>query len=148
MSIVNSSIEIKAPLEQVYATAKDIEAFPEFMPDVKSVEILERSDDGSKTISSWVGGVKEFKMTVKWVEEDTWDDTAKTCNFKLVRGDYSKYSGVWTFTSKDNITTFSSEIEVEYDIPLVGALIKNLIAKKMKENMDNMLSAIKVKIES
>ena len=147
MAIVNSSIDIDGPIEQVYALAKDIEAFPEFMPDVKSVKVLERSEDGQRTVSKWEAPVKEFKMTVKWTEEDVWDDQARTCDFKLLEGDYSKYSGVWTFTDLGGRTRFDSQIEVEYNVPLIGPLIKGLIAKKMKENVDNMLQAIKQKVE-
>ncbi len=148
MAIVQSSVEINGPLEQVYALAKNIEAFPEFMPDLKSVKVVERSEDGSKVVSDWVGIVKEFKTFVKWTEEDLWDDAAHTCTFSLVKGDYSKYSGFWKFTDLGGKTRFDSEIEVEYDVPLIGALIKGLIAKKMKENVDNMLAAIKAKVEA
>ena len=147
MAKVQSSIEINGALEEVYELAKDIESFPEFMPDLKSVKVVERSEDGSRIISDWVGIVKEFKTTLKWTEEDIWDDQARTCTFSLVKGDYSKYSGLWTFTDLGGKTRFDSEIEVEYDVPLVGALIKGLIAKKMKENVDNMLAAIKQKVE-
>ena len=147
MAKVQSSIEINGALADVYALAKNIETFPEFMLDVKSVKIVERSDDGSRTVSEWVGIVKEFKSTIKWTEEDIWDDQANTCTFSLVKGDYTKYSGLWTFTDLGETTRFDSEIEVEYDVPLVGALIKGLIAKKMKENVDNMLLAIKQQVE-
>ena len=148
MAKVQSSIEINGALEEVYALAKNVETFPEFMPDLKSVKIVERSDDGSRTVSEWVGIVKEFKTTLKWTEEDIWDDAAKTCTFSMIKGDYSKYLGLWTFKDIGGKTQFDSEIEVEYDVPLVGALIKGLIAKKMKENVDNMLLAIKQKVES
>lgn len=147
MPKVQSSIEINGPLDKVYALAKNVESFPEFMPDLKSVQILERSDDGCRTVSDWVGIVKEFKTTIKWTEEDVWDDCARTCTFTLIKGDYSKYSGLWTFTDLGDKTRFDSEIEVEYDVPLVGALIKGIIAKKMKENVDNMLLAIKNQVE-
>ncbi|MCL5104484.1 MAG: SRPBCC family protein [Armatimonadetes bacterium] len=147
MAKVFSTIEINGPLETVYALAKDVESFPEFMPDLKSVKVVESDNGGGRTVTDWVGIVKEFKTTIKWTEEDIWDDAAKTCVFTLVKGDYSKYSGVWTFTDLGGKTRFDSEIEVEYDVPLVGALIKGLIAKKMKENVDNMLAAIKRKVE-
>lgn len=147
MAKVSSTIEINGPLERVYALSKDVESFPEFMPDLKSVKVVECDNGGGRTITEWVGIVKEFKTTLKWTEEDIWDDDAKTCVFTLVKGDYSKYSGVWTFTDLGGKTRFDSEIEVEYDVPLVGALIKGLIAKKMKENVDNMLAAIKRKVE-
>jgi len=56
------------------------------MPDVKSVRIIEKSEDGSRTVSEWVGIVKEFKTTIKWVEEDIWNDADHTCTFSLVKG--------------------------------------------------------------
>lgn len=148
MAKVSSSVEIEGPIEQVYALAKDIESFPEFMPDLKSVKIVERSGDGSRIVSDWVGTVKEFKLTVKWTEEDIWDDAAKTCAFTLVKGDYSKYGGFWQFIDLGGRTRFESEIDVEYDVPLIGNLIKGLIAKLMKQNMESMLAAIKQKVEN
>jgi len=148
LPIVNSSIEIDGPIDRVFSLARDIETFPDFMSDLESVSIIERSDDGSRIVSDWVGIVKEFKTKIRWTEEDIWDDEAKTCVFTLVKGDYSKYAGKWNFTDVDGKTRFDSEIEVEYDIPLVGALIKSIIAKKMKENVDNMLVAVKSRIES
>jgi ribosome-associated toxin RatA of RatAB toxin-antitoxin module len=147
MSRVESSITIKGDLEKVYALSKDVEAFPQFMPDLKSVKVVDKSDDGNRTVTEWVGIVKEFKTTIKWVEEDVWDDQARTCDFKLIRGDYKSYSGHWQFTQEDGVTRFDSVLDFEYDVPLIGPLIKNLIAKKMKENLDNMLAAIKGQVE-
>ncbi|MDO8684198.1 MAG: SRPBCC family protein [Armatimonadota bacterium] len=147
MPTVESSIFINGDIERVYALAKDIESFPEFMPDVKSVTVLEKSDSGDRTVVEWVGIVKEFKTTVKWVEEDLWNDEAKTCEFNMLRGDYSSYSGIWKFESVDGGAQFTSILNFEYDVPLIGALIKGLIAKKMKENVDNILTAIKGKVE-
>src|SRR4051794_20694898 len=43
--IVNR-IEIEADPEVVYRAARDVERFPEFMPEVKSVVVVERSPDG------------------------------------------------------------------------------------------------------
>jgi ribosome-associated toxin RatA of RatAB toxin-antitoxin module len=148
LPIVQSSIEINGPIDEVYALAKNVESFPEFMPDVKSINVVERSEDGRRTVVDWVGIVKEFRTTIKWTEEDIWDDHAHTCTFSLVKGDYSKYGGVWKFTDLGGRTRFDSEIEVEYDVPLIGPLIRGIIAKKMKENVDNMLAAIKERVES
>ena len=147
MPIVQSSIEINGPVDEVYRLAKDVESFPQFMPDLKSVRVVEASADGSRTVTEWVGIVKEFRTTIKWTEEDIWDDEVHTCVFNLVKGDYSRYSGEWRFTDLGGRTRFDSEIEVEYDVPLIGPLIKGIIAKKMKENVDNMLGAIKQRVE-
>jgi ribosome-associated toxin RatA of RatAB toxin-antitoxin module len=69
-----NEVLVDAPLDRVYALAKDVESFPEFMPDVESLEIVERSDDGSRTVTRWVGIAKEFRIKIKWTEEDLWDD--------------------------------------------------------------------------
>ncbi len=148
MPRIESTIVINGDLEKTYALAKNVEAFPEFMPDVKSVTILDRSPDGNKLITEFVGIVKEFKTTLKWVEEDQWDDEAKTCHFKLVKGDFKSYSGVWTFEPVEEGTKYTSVIDFEYDIPMIGPLLKALVARKMQQNIDGMLRAIKERVES
>src|SRR5947207_6236705 len=130
MPRVENEIVINAGVETVYRTAKDVERFPEFMPDVKSLRVLERSEEGRHTVVEWVGLIPEFKLTVKWVEEDHWDDAAHTCDFQLVSGDFKSYSGRWQFVPAPGGTRFLSVVEYEYDIPLIGPMIKGLILKK------------------
>lgn len=148
MPTVESTIIINGDMDEVYSLARNIESFPEFMPDLKSVKITEKNEDGSRVVSEWVGIVKEFKTTLSWTEEDIWDHQAKTCDFSLVKGDYKSYSGKWTFVEVDGGVKFHSVVNFEYDVPLIGPLIRNLITKKMKDNVDNMLSALKNKIEN
>lgn len=148
MPRIESSVVINADLDRTFATARNVEAFPDFMPDLKSVTVLEKSEDGSRLVTEFVGIVKEFKVTMKWVEEDIWDEQAKTCTFKLVKGDFKSYSGKWTFEAVEGGTKFASVIDYEYDIPLIGPMLKALVAKKMQQNIDNMLEAVKAKLES
>lgn len=148
MPTVESSVFINAPVEKVFALARDIESFPQFMPDLKKVTILERSPTGDRVVGEFVGFIKDFRITIKWVEEDYWDERAKTCNFSLVRGDFKSYSGTWKFEPEDAGTKYTSVIDFEYDIPLIGPIIKSLVAKLMKQNVDNMLNAIRQKAEN
>ena len=148
MPRVESSVVINGPPDKVFALARDIESFPEFMPDLKKVTILEKNPDGNRVVSEFVGFIKDFRITIKWVEEDEWDEQAKTCKFKLVKGDFKSYSGMWTFEPADGGTKYTSVIDFEYEIPLIGPIIKSLVAKLMKQNVDNMLNAIKDKVES
>jgi len=145
MPRVESSIIINGPIDKVYECARDIEKFPEYMPDVKDVKILER--DGSRVISEWSAYIPDFKMTVKWVEEDLWDDAAKTCDFKLVKGDYAAYSGKWEFTEQDGGVRFHSIVDYDYNVPLIGALIQGLVQRKVQENVDQILKCVKEKVE-
>lgn len=153
MPEVENSIFIAAPLERVWTIARDVEAFPRFMPDVVSIRVLERDEEGRRTVVEWVGSIPEFKTTVKWVEEDCWDDLERTCAFRLVRGDFREYHGIWRFAPEASPdggsigTRFDSRVTYEYDIPLIGPLIKGVIQKKMRENVERLQQAIKERAE-
>ncbi len=147
MPRVESSVVINAEVDTVFAMAKNIEVFPEFMPDIKKVVILDRSADGNSITSEFTGYIKDFRITMKWVEKDQWDPQAKTCKFDLVKGDFKSYSGIWTFEPVDGGTKYTSVIDFEYEIPLIGPIIKTLVARLMKQNVENMLAAIKEKAE-
>ncbi len=122
------------------------------MADIKEITILnnEATEKGNKYKSHWVGYIKDFNLSVKWNEVDVWDDSEHICYFEMPQGegDYEIYKGVWKFSPKDENTTFvEMEIEVEYNVPMIGALIKKLIAKLVKQNADGMLEAIKGQVE-
>ena len=146
MPMVSSRVAVAAPLEQVYALAKDIERFPEFMADVEEVAVLQQTPDG-KQLSRWVGVVKEFGRKIVWEEEDDWDDEAHVCAFRQTEGDFSLYQGVWRFWADGEGTEITLQLEYEYDVPLIGDLIKGLLKRKMQQNADNMLAALKEEAE-
>lgn len=148
MATIDSEVRIAAPVARVFHIARDVEKFPDFMPDVESVKIQERSDDGSHVISAWVGLIPEFQQKIRWIEEDYWNEIDHTCRFHQMTGDYKQYEGVWTFTQENDGTVFHSRITYDVEIPLIGALIKNLIARKMRENTLNVLHAIKSQAEA
>ncbi len=149
MPHIENHVAINAPLEKVYALARDAEAFPQFMPDVESVTVQERSDDGSRAVVDWVAVASDFKLKVRWTEEDLWDDAAHVLRFHQLKGDYTAYGGEWTFTSEgDNVTLFQSAFDYELDIPLIGPLLKAVVARLMHSNTQKILDAIKVRAES
>ena len=108
MPTVDTSVLIHAPLEEVYAIAKDNRSFPEFMDDVVSLDIVEQ--DGDRVVSDWVGKIPTFGMKVKWQQEDVWDDSKHSCHFKQLKGDYDELSGVWSFRTEGDGTRFDSSL--------------------------------------
>lgn len=145
MATVESRIVIAAPIDRVYAIARAVERFPEFMDDVQSVEILE--EEGERRVSHWVGWIEEFNRTLQWTEEDYWDDQEYSCRFQMIEGDFTAYSGTWTFEQLEDGTVAELTVDYEYAIPLIGPLIKKLLHRKVQENCDNMLAAIKSEAE-
>ena len=148
MPRITQDIEIDAPIATVYRIARDVEAFPQFMADLQALKVLERDPDGARTVTEWVGLIREFKMTVKWTQEDRWDDAAWRDDFKLIKGDMDQMEGYWQFSPQgENRTRFESVVDYEYEVPLIGAMVKSLIRKKMTENLQATMTAIKAKSE-
>jgi ribosome-associated toxin RatA of RatAB toxin-antitoxin module len=148
MPEIRNRIEIAAPPGAVYQVARDVERFPDFMPEVKSIRVAERSEDGSRTVVEWVGFIPRFQLTVKWTEEDLWDDAARTCRFTQVKGDFDRYDGEWRFEPEGEGTVFESVVRYEITVPLVGALIQGVIRKTMHENVQRLLEAVRRRVES
>jgi len=148
MPHIENQVAINAPLETVFALARDQESFPQFMPDVESVTVAERSEDGDRVVTDWVAVASDFKLKVRWTEEDLWDEAAHTCRFQQLKGDYTAYGGLWTFTADEaGGTRFQSEIDYELEIPLIGALLKAVVARLMRDNTQKILEAIKTRAE-
>lgn len=148
MPKIEQSVVIDAPIAHVYRIARDVEAFPQFMQDLRSLTVLERSADGERTVTEWVGLIREFKMTIKWTQEDQWDSAAHRDVFKMLSGDMDSMSGFWQFTPEgDDKTRFDSTVEYEYNVALIGPMVKSLIKKKMTDNLQATLNAIKQKAE-
>ncbi len=145
MPTVESQVSVAAPVERVYEIARDIERFPEFMADVVEVEILEQTPE--RQVSRWVGLIKELNRKINWTEEDFWDEESRSCEFRMLEGDYTSYGGSWKFEPEGDGCLVTLVVEFEYEVPLVGALIKNLLKKKMQENCDSMLAALKAEAE-
>jgi len=148
MGVVVSSVDIKAPVGQVFDLARKVEDFPEFMPDVKTVELRERRDDGySRTYWEAIASIQKIIKVIRWEEEENWDSENLSCSFAQTKGDYKHYNGGWKF--EDNGGSTQVELTIDYDLglPLIGPLIKKLLDKLMQENCDSMLNAIKEKAE-
>lgn len=145
MATVESVIVIAAPIDRVYAIARDVERFPEFMDDVVEVKIIE--EEGERRVSHWVGLIEEFNRTLRWTEEDFWNDEEYSCRFEMIEGDFTAYGGTWTFEEDEAGTLAKLTVDYEYAVPLIGPLIKKLLHRKVQQNCDNMLAAIKVEAE-
>jgi uncharacterized membrane protein len=148
MPRIEQSIHINAPVEMVYAIARDVESFPDIMDDLQSITVLERSEDGNRTVTEWVGLVRQFAMKLKWQQEDVWDPVRHRDDFRALKGDVDELAGYWQFTPEDGGTSFDSVVDYEVNVPLIGPLVKNLIRKLMESNLAAQMEAIRVKAES
>lgn len=143
MPYVETRIAIAAPVRAVYELAKDQERFPEFMPDVETVRVLERYPD--RVISRWKTLVEE--APIEWTEEDRFDDGALRIDYALLEGDLDTFQGAWTFEERDGLTHVLLTVEYDFGVPTLAELIGPTLQKKVLENSEMMLSALKRQAE-
>jgi coenzyme Q-binding protein COQ10 len=145
MPFVETTIDVEADASDVYELAKDQERFPEFMPDVESVKILERS--GNRMVTRWKTLVEE--APIEWTEEDFFDDEALRVDYKLIEGDLDVFEGTWTFVNGEpGRTHVTLGVEYDFGVPTLAELIGPTLHKKVRENSEMMLAALKREAEA
>lgn len=143
MSEIVSTRRIAGPPEAVYRAARQVERFPDVMPDLDSVEVLE--DDGQgHTKTSWTGTIKVGPLTrqISWIELDHWDDEGLRCRFELVEGDMKTYDGTWVFVADGDGCHVTLTVNFELGVPMLGALVNRMVDQLMQNNCDELLAAL------
>jgi coenzyme Q-binding protein COQ10 len=143
MPFVETTIVVGAAARDVYELAKDQERFPEFMPDVELVTVLER--DGARTVSRWKTLVEE--APIEWIEEDLFDDAALRVDYRLLEGDLDTFEGSWTFDERGGETFVRLRVTYDFGVPTLAELIGPTLHKKVLENSEMMLAALKREAE-
>lgn len=143
MPYVETSIEIAAPARTVYELAKDQERFPQFMPDVESVVIVERRP--SSVLARWKTLVEG--APIEWLEEDRFLDDALRIEYALLEGDLDRFEGAWSFDERGGVTRVVLGVEYDFGVPTLAELIGPTLHKKVKENSEMMLAALKEEAE-
>jgi ribosome-associated toxin RatA of RatAB toxin-antitoxin module len=144
LAFVEAEIEIDAPAAAVYALAKEQERFPDFMPDVETVTVLERHPDF--IITRWKTLVED--APIEWTEEDRFDDDAPRIDYKLIDGDLDTFEGAWTFVTHGGRTRVRLTVEFDFGVPTLAELIGPTLATKVRENCAMMLAGLKAEAEA
>jgi len=144
MPYVETTIVIDAPARDVYELAKEQDRFPEFMPDVESVTVLER--DGERVLTRWKTLVEE--APIEWTEEDRFDDAALRVDYHLIEGDLDTFEGVWRFEEREGDTFVTLGVEYDFGVPTLAELIGPTLHRKVRENSEMMLAALKREAEA
>lgn len=145
MPTVDTTVWINAPLAKVYEIAKDSRSFPEFMKDVVSVTPVE--SEGNRFVADWVGLIPQFRLKVRWRQEEVWDDDTHSSVFHQVSGDYDKLEGTWKFAEENGGTRFVQHLDYEYNVPTLGPLLKKVIFTIVTKNLEGINQAIKDRAE-
>ena len=143
MPYVESKTTIKGDGQKIYDIIKDMAAYPKFMHDLVSVEILERGENF--TVSHWVSNVDGRKIV--WTEHDTFYPQDLKITYNQIEGDLKKMEGSWLIAPQGEECEVTLAVDFEFGIPMIAGLLNPILKKKVRENSENMLNSIKAQIE-
>lgn len=143
MPYVETSIFIDDKPENVYKAASDMESYPNYMTDVESVKVIERTENS--TLTEWVSDIEGTPLY--WTERDTFDREALTISYKLTEGDLDKFEGTWVFTPSGSGTNVVLGVDFDFGIPHLEELIGPVLKTKVRDNSDMMLAGLKALCE-
>ncbi|SHI63452.1 type II toxin-antitoxin system RatA family toxin [Propionispora hippei] len=144
MPYVEVSLPVQCEPVVAYPFIKDMEKYPEFMPDLLSVTVVERT--AGSTVSDWVSNVDG--RIIKWRELDLFDDADMHIVYKQLAGDLKKFEGEWRLLPLANGTEIRLTVDFDFGIPMIAGLLNPILKKKVRDNSMNMLRCIKEKIEN
>jgi ribosome-associated toxin RatA of RatAB toxin-antitoxin module len=113
------------------------------MPDVETVVVLERHPD--HVITRWKTLVED--APIEWTENDRFDDANLRIDYALIEGDLDTFEGAWTFEQHGGVTRVVLSVEYDFGVPTLAELIGPTLEKKVRENSDMMLAALKAEAE-
>jgi ribosome-associated toxin RatA of RatAB toxin-antitoxin module len=143
MPKIEVSITIKRLPEAVYKVVRDMESFPQYIRDIKSLKIIKRA--GDKVITAWETEIDG--APVSWKEEDLFYDENHEIKFNMVDGNYKQYYGSWSMERNDNDTKLTLKANFDWGIPVLEKYVTKALEAKARRGLLGMLKAIKSKTE-
>lgn len=143
MPYVETKTVIRGDGRKIYDIISDMAAYPNFMKDLVSVEILERGEN--TTVSHWVSNVDGRRIV--WTERDTFYPDELKITYAQTEGDLKKMEGQWRIVPCEGGCEVTLAVDFEFGIPMIAGLLNPILKKKVRENSENMLNSVKEQIE-
>ena len=121
MPFVKSEIVIKGEKQKIFDVIQDMASYPKFM-----------NVDGRKIV---------------WTERDDFYPETFKITYKQTAGDLKKMEGAWELFDTEEGVNVSLAVDFEFGIPMIAGLLNPILIRKVRENSEDMLQAIKGEIE-
>lgn len=139
MPKAESKVLVNVSPQVMYEVITDFEAYPDFLPDVKNVEVIKK---GKQLLAVFhLSLIKKFKYTLSFQNTKN-----KKVEWIFVEGDFFKDNrGAWVLKEiKKGVTEAVYSIDVDF-----GFLVPSLITKKLVgSNLPSMMKRFKERAES
>lgn len=119
----SSSIDVDATTAELMAIVCDLEAYPDWLSDVKGVEVLDTDDQGRPTASTMT--VDVTIKTVTYTLDYEYDGDERMTWTSRPGGDVKQIDGSYTFEINDEGgTNVLYDLAIDPGFPVPGFLLK------------------------
>lgn len=139
MSATHISIEIDAPIQTVFEVVSDFEAYPEFLRDMRAVQIDKRGKDSLRATFT-VSIIKKIRYTLEIALQAPLE-----ISWKLVEGDMMKANtGGWKF---EPLGKGKTKAHYQIEVSFGGLVPQSITDKLVGSNLPGMMQQFKERIE-
>ena len=124
------SISVAADPGTVFAVAVDLEDYPEWVGDLKSVVVTERDKNGRPLVATFRAAA--FGRSSTYTLRYDYQEAPTVLSWVMVEGDLtSKLDGSYRFEPADGGTLVTYQLEVELRVPIPG-FVKQRAAQRIQ----------------
>ena len=140
---ITMSRTLRRPAAEAFRTVGDLEHFPEFMPNVNALTLLEV--DGDRKVAAWDTTIDDAPLT--WIEEGIYDEENLIVRFRALEGVFDRFDGYWQVVPEGEGSRVTFELTYEIGLPEIEDLVAPILRERMIENAESMLKAIEQRLE-
>ena len=140
MTKISRTIEIDAPVEQVFGYFSDPEHLPEIWPSMLEVSNVERGEGGGFDWVYKMAGIR-FRGHSQNLE---WKQNERIVN-RSAEGIPSTFT--YTFEGRDGGTSFTTEVEYEIPHKVLGKLAEPVVRRLNEHEADAFVHNLKARVE-
>ena len=137
------SRQLSRPTATAFKVVEDIERFPEFMPNVNSLTLLEA--EGNRKVAAWDITIDDAPLS--WIEEGIYDKQNLIVHFRALEGVFDRFDGYWQVIRDGEGSRVTFELIYEIGLPEIEDIVGPILRERMVENADSMLEAIEKWVE-
>ncbi|MEU5882409.1 SRPBCC family protein [Spirillospora sp. NPDC047279] len=136
MPQVRVDLDIEADVDSVWETVCAVEAYPQYMENVRSLTVLR--DDGTTRTTAWSVLLKG--SILEWSETERIDHVRRRLEFNQLDGDLDRFDGFWQVTAREGGRTHVElDIVFEIGIPLLAQMLDPVAVRAIRDNSEQML---------
>lgn len=127
-----AEVDIRVPVGVLMDLILDFEAYPEFLPEVRSAKVLRRDADAWE-VSLELQLLRPLRYTIRAVRAEDEEDGEQTLRWSLIEGRLRSNEGAWTLTPLEDGSgcRVRWEADVQVGVYLPGGLIKTLTDRRL-----------------